>query len=104
MGRYSAAAHDTAQVCPNCDTKNAPADSPEADANCWRCDKPLQPDKPCVGDTRTVDIVDIDENGRSVGKTPEGFVLFINHQISAPSVEVTVTEVHETYGTARIDD
>lgn len=105
MGRYHPSIHDSSIKCEQdrCGVKNAPEGSDEFDANCWRCGEPLDA-RPEVGDILTVDIVDVDDDGGSIAKTEEGFVLFLDEELGVLEATVEVTEIESTSGQATVID
>jgi len=102
MGRYHPTVHNTPVACTNdrCSAKNAP----ESDSRtCWRCDAPLRR-KPEIGEQLTVDIVDETSDGRAIGKTESGFVLFLDTAVTGLEATVEVTSITANSGEAiRID-
>lgn len=105
MGRYHPAIHDSAIKCenPRCGVKNAPQGSEEYDPECWRCGESLD-GRPEVGDVVDVDIVDVNDEGHSVAKTEEGFVLFLDQEVASIEATVEVTEIDSTAGQATVID
>lgn len=103
MGRYHPSVHESSIKCtePRCSVKNAPDGSTEYDPECWRCGEPLG-GKPQTGDEIVVDIVDLDREGNSVGKTDSGFILFLDSEIGALEARVEVVSLEETSGQAEI--
>lgn len=103
MGRYHPGIHESPVVCHNvaCSAKNAPPPSDEYDQTCWRCGDPLTLE-PAVGDEVVVDIVDTDEEGRSVGKTESGLVLFLDQEVPALEARVKITAIEDTSGQADV--
>lgn len=103
MGRYHPGAHESSVICRNgaCNAKNAPPSAREYDPTCWRCGDPLTPE-PAVGDEVIVDIVDTDEEGRSIGKTERGLVLFLDREVAALEARVKITDIEETSGQAEV--
>lgn len=101
MGRYTGSVHESALICDECRTKNAPERSDGFDAECWRCGELLVGDaKPEVGDVVEVDVVDLDSNGHSIGKMENGFVLFLDCEVAGVEAKVEVTEVAGSHGRA----
>ncbi|MFC4440184.1 MULTISPECIES: TRAM domain-containing protein [Natrialbaceae] len=103
MGRYQPGIHDTFIKCDasRCGANNAPEGSAEYDTDCWRCGESLS-GKPKPGDEVTVDIVDEKPDGTLVCKMDNGFVLFLEEEVSAIQATVRVTSVDETYGQAEV--
>lgn len=101
MARYNPATHDSFIRCPKdrCGVKNAPKGTYEYENECWRCGASLG-GKPTVGDEVEVTIVDEDEDGRPIGKTDGGFVLFLEAETSAIDCLVEVTSVSQNFGRA----
>ena len=56
-----------------------------------------------VNDLYTVEITDITVNGDGIGKTDEGYPLFISGAVTGDQVEVRVTKVNKTYGFGKIE-
>lgn len=101
MGRYNPASHEKFIRCPKdrCGVKNAPKGTYEYQNECWRCGADLG-GKPSVGDEVIVTVVDEDEDGRPIGKTEGGFVLFIDTEETAIDCRVKVTEISPNFGRA----
>lgn len=102
---YDPAKHDAPLVCPDCTAENAPAETDEYDGVCHDCgfifDTPVSP-----GDTVTVEVNDIHESGRGVGRVESGFVILVSG-VLPPSdndvvkeAEVTINRVLDNYAEA----
>lgn len=103
MGRYHPSVHDSSIKCDEqrCGVRNAPEGTDEYDPSCWRCGEPLD-GRPEVGDIVDVDIVDLNDEGKSVAKTEGGFVLFLNKELASLEASVEVTSVEGTAGEASV--
>ena len=54
-----------------------------------------------VNDTLNIEITDITVNGEGIGKTEEGYPLFVSGAVTGDTVEAKVTKTNKTYGFAK---
>lgn len=92
VSNYNPAKHDSPLICQKCKAKNAPKKSDEYTNECHDCG--FQFEAPVsVGDTVTVEIVDMHQSGRGVGRLPSGYVVLVDGELPASGDEKKRTEV-----------
>ena len=99
--------HDDWLNCPRsrCAARNAPQNSSDFYQHCWKCGAKLPREQPVqVGEELHLEIDDMSESGQGVGKTEEGFVIFVDGAVPPVEVTVKVTRVMESYANAEIID
>lgn len=102
MGRYDPAKHGQPLVCPECKAENAPANTDKYTERCHECgfsfETPVS-----IGDEVTVEITDIHESGRGVGRLDSGFIVLVSGALptsddtTVREVDVEVTRVRDNY-------
>lgn len=104
--QYDKDEHDSFVVCPKkrCQRKNAPPESDEFAPNCWHCGTHLNVQPVSTGDTVTLDVVDIHENGAGIGKTENGFVILLEGVLPPKKVEARVTEVKQSFAYGKVQE
>lgn len=100
--RYDPAKHDRPLVCPKCTAQNAPANADNYSEQCHDCgfsfETPVN-----NGDEVTVEITDMHESGRGVGRHETGFIVLVdgvlptNNDDKVCEVDVKIKRVRDNY-------
>lgn len=103
--RYDPDEHESALNCPRsrCQAQNAPQSSSDFHPHCWKCSAELPREQPVsVGDEYVIDIVDMAEGGEGVGRTEEGFVIFVDGILPEATAKVRIKQVRDSYARAEL--
>lgn len=101
--RYNSNKHETYIPCPrNCGARNAPPDSDDFKPKCWSCNTGLGIQPVDVGDEVEVEVFDIHANGAGLGRTEDGFIVFIDGVLPEKIVTAKIKRVKETTADAEL--
>lgn len=93
--KYNKQKHDSYITCPRerCGVRNAPKESDDFRAECWKCNTYLNVQPVQAGDEVVVTIDDIHQSGAGVGKTEHGFVVLVEGVLPTKRATVRIDRV-----------
>lgn len=101
MGKFLESKHESFVKCKSCHAKNAPAGSRDFEKYCYNCGVELDTEAPVdVGDRMEIFVNDMNREGDGVGRTEEGFVIFVEGVVPEEVVEVEVNSINDSSASA----
>lgn len=103
MGKYLDSSHDSFVECKKCHAKNAPPGSRDFEKYCYNCGVELDTEPPVdKGDRMEIFVDDMNEQGDGVGRTEEGFVIFVEGAVPEEVVKVEVKKLNDSSAVGKL--